>query len=104
MIKFRISSAAIEDLKCILERQINGRRSFGVVVSALMPVGVRAFTPQHCRSTRMGSESAKAEHDQISNFVGYATEDLKCILERQIHGRRWFEVVVSALVPAGVQE
>ena len=70
MTKFRISSAATEDLKYILERQIHVRRWFGVVLSALVPSGVQACTPQHCKSTRMGSESAKAEHDQISNFVG----------------------------------
>ena len=42
MTTFRISSAATEDLKYILERQINGRRPFGVVVSALVPAGVQA--------------------------------------------------------------
>ena len=30
--------------------------------------------------------------------------DLKCILERYIHRRRWYEVVVSALLPAGANK
>ena len=70
MAKFRISSAATEDLKCILERQIHLRRWFGVVVSALVLAGVQAWTLQHCKSNRMRSEPAKAEHNNISNFAG----------------------------------
>ena len=68
MAEFRISSAATEDLKCILEQQIHRRRRFGVVVLALVPAGVQAWALQHCRSTRIGPEPEKAEHPELFYF------------------------------------